>query len=164
MKELLVSYAAYNYWANQEVTKKILTLTDEQQQGEVKSSFSSLHGTITHLWDAESIWWQRMKLQENITVPSLSFHPTINESVNGLLQQSKDWSEWVQQSSAPQLEHVFSYRNSKKELFKQPIWQLILHLVNHGTYHRGQMITIMRTLGEDKLPQTDYIHYTRMKK
>ena len=56
MKELLVSYAAYNYWANQEVTRKVLVLSHEQQQFEVKSSFSSLQSTIIHLWDAESVW------------------------------------------------------------------------------------------------------------
>jgi uncharacterized damage-inducible protein DinB len=164
MKELLGSYAAYNYWANQEIIKKILALSKEQQQFEVKSSFSSLQATIIHLWDAESIWWQRMKLQENIIVPSLSFHPNMQEAVNGLLQQGKDWMEWVQQASQVQLEHVFAYRNSKKEQFKQPMWQMLLHMFNHGTYHRGQMVTILRQLGEEKLPPTDYIHFTRMKK
>ncbi len=164
MKELLSSYASYNYWANNEVTRKILTLSNEQQQFEVKSSFSSLQATIIHLWDAESIWWQRMKLQENIVIPSLSFHPTMQEAVNGLLQQGKDWMEWVQKASIPQLEHSFSYRNSKKEEFKQPIWEVLIHIYNHGTYHRGQMITIMRQLGEENMPQTDFIHYTRIKK
>lgn len=164
MKELLVSYASYNYWANQEITKKILSLSPEQQQFEVKSSFSSLQATIIHLWDAESIWWQRMKLHENIIVPSLTFHPSMQEAVNGLMQQSKDWMEWLQQASQLQLEHVFAYQNSKKEQFKQPMWQMLMHMFNHGTYHRGQMVTIMRQLGEEKLPPTDYIHYTRTRK
>jgi uncharacterized damage-inducible protein DinB len=164
MKELLVSYTAYNYWANQEVTRKILTLSQEQQQFEVKSSFSSLQATIIHLWDAESAWWQRVRLHENIVLPSLSFHPSMQEAVTGLMQQSLQWKEWVEQASVPQLEHTFSYQNTKKEQFKQPVWQVLMHMVNHGTYHRGQMITIMRQLGEEKLPPTDYIHYTRSKK
>lgn len=164
MKELLTSYASYNYWANQEIIKKLLSLSAELHQSEVKSSFCSLQATVIHMWDAESIWWQRTKLQENIVVPSLSFHPSMSEASNGLLQQSKDWMEWVQQASQLQLEHVFAYQNSKKEQFKQPMWQMLLHLFNHGTYHRGQMVTIMRQLGEEKLPQTDYIHYTRTRK
>jgi len=164
MKELMVSFASYNYWANQELTKTWLSLSAEQQEAEVKSSFSSLKATVIHMWDAESIWWQRMKLQENIMVPSLTFHPTTQEGVNGLLLQSKDWSDWVVQASAPQLEHVFSYQNTKKELFKQPIWQMLLHLFNHGTYHRGQLVTILRQLGQEKLPQTDFIYYTRSRK
>lgn len=164
MKELLVSYASYNYWANQELIKKVLSLSPDLQEAEVKSSFSSLKATIIHMWDAESIWWQRIKLQENIVVPSLSFHPTTQEAADGLLQQDKDWQNWVQQASLPQLEHVFAYQNSKKEQFKQPIWEMLMHMFNHGTFHRGQLVTILRQLGEEKIPQTDYIHYTRSRK
>lgn len=164
MKELLISYAAYNYWANQELGKKILSLTHEQQQYEVKSSFNSLTATIIHMWNAESIWWQRMKLEENIVVPGLSFHPSTQAAVNGLLQQDKDWSNWVQQASVLQLEHVFAYQDSKKQQHKEPIWQMLLHVFNHSTFHRGQLVTILRQLGEDKIPQTDYIAYARLKK
>jgi uncharacterized damage-inducible protein DinB len=113
------------------------------------------------MWDAESIWWQRVKLQENIIIPSLTFHATMQEAVNGLMNQSKDWMNWVQQANELQLEHVFAYQNSKKEQFKQPMWQMLLHMFNHATFHRGQLVTIVRQVGEDKIPPTDYIHYTR---
>ncbi len=164
MKELLVSYASYNYWANQKLIEKILSLTEENQHAEIKSSFSSLFSTILHMWDAESIWWQRMKMHETIVVPSLTFHPTTQEAATGLLKQNKDWHEWAEQASALQLEHEFSYQNSKKEKFRQPVWQMLTHLFNHGTFHRGQLVTILRQLGEDKIPQTDYIHYSRTRK
>lgn len=164
MKELLVSYAAYNYWANQELTGKALSLSPEQQVATVQSSFPSLQLTILHMWDADSIWWQRLKLHENIVVPSLSFHPNTQESVNGLLEQNRQWSEWVEQATLPQLEHVFAYRNSKKEQFKQPVWQMLLHMFNHATFHRGQLVTMMRHLGEEKIPMTDYIYYTRTRR
>ncbi len=160
----MVSYAAYNYWANQELTKKVLGLPPEKQEAEVKSSFCSLKATIIHMWDAENAWWQRMKLQENVVLPSLTFHPATAEAVNGLLGQSREWVEWVQQASVPQLEHVFAYQNSKKEHFKQPIWQMLLHAFNHSNFHRGQLVTILRQLGEEKIPQTDYIHYSRSRK
>jgi uncharacterized damage-inducible protein DinB len=164
MKELMVSYASYNYWANGELTKTIQALTPQQQQAEVKSSFTSLQKTIIHMWDAESIWWQRMKLQENIVIPSLTFHATMQEAVTGLMNQSKDWMNWVQQANELQLEHVFAYQNSKKEQFKQPMWQMLLHMFNHATFHRGQLVTILRQVGEEKIPPTDYIHYTRSRK
>lgn len=158
------SYAAYHHWANQKLTEQILTLTEEHHHREIASSFSSLYKTVLHLWQAESIWWQRMKLQENIVVPGLSLHPAMQEAVNGLLKQDKDWQEWVEQASQLQMEHEFSYQNSKKEKFRQPVWQMLLHMFNHGTYHRGQLVTMLRQLGEDKIAQTDYIHYSRNKK
>lgn len=158
------SYASYNYWASQELSKRLLLLSAEQQEAELPSSFRSIKATIIHLWDAESIWWQRLKLNENIVVPSLSFHPTTPEALNGLLGQSQQWKEWVDQATLPQLEHVFAYQNSKKELFKQPVWQMLMHVFNHGTFHRGQIVTMLRQLGEEKIPQTDFIVFTRSRR
>jgi uncharacterized damage-inducible protein DinB len=62
------------------------------------------------------------------------------------------------------LEHVFHYQNTKKEQFKQPIYQMLLHMFNHGTYHRGQLVTMLRQLGIQKLPSTDFIEWSRRKK
>ena len=61
MKEMLTQYATYNIWANNELLKLILNLSEEQQ--EITTSFSSLYKTILHLYSAKSIWWKRLKLQ-----------------------------------------------------------------------------------------------------
>ena len=115
MKEILSQFAAYNTWANQKLFDLILTLPEEKQLQELPSSFKNLYTTMLHMWDAESVWWQRMKLQEQIILPSKAFHPDPNlqEVANGLLNQSKQWKEWVSNATGPQLEHVFAYYNSK---------------------------------------------------
>ena len=64
MKELLRQFAAYNTWANQRLCELVLTQPEEVLKQEVVSSFSSLYLTLLHMWDAESIWWQRIRLQE----------------------------------------------------------------------------------------------------
>ena len=163
MKELLVQFAAYNTWANQKLTELILSLPEEQQQKEVTSSFNSLYKTILHMWDTESSWWQRMKLHERIIVPSENFKGSMQDVVNGLIHQSRQWEEWVGHASDLSIAHVFQYQNSRKEHFKQPIFQMILHVFNHGTYHRGQLVTILRQLGVEKIPQTDFIVWSRKK-
>ncbi len=73
MKELLKQYAAYNVWASQRIIDLMLTLSEDKHLQEVPSSFKSLLRTVLHMLDAESIWWQRMKLQERIVVPSEGF-------------------------------------------------------------------------------------------
>jgi uncharacterized damage-inducible protein DinB len=115
------------------------------------------------MWDAESIWWQRMKLHERLIVPSENFNGTMKDVVNGLMQQSTQWLDWVSSASDIALDHVFQYQNTKKEQFKQPIYQMMLHVFNHGTYHRGQLINMLRQLGVEKLPQTDFIVWSRKK-
>ena len=164
MKELLTQYAAYNIWANSQFIKLILSLTEEQQQQEIVSSFPSLYKTMLHIWDAETIVWQRIKLQEQIVPPSATPNLAIQVIADGWQQQSKLWNDWVANASDVQLEHVFAYQNSKREQFKQPVWQMLQHVFNHGTYHRGQLVTMLRQLGIDKVPQTDFLIWIRTKK
>jgi len=113
--------------------------------------------------DAESIWWQRMKLQERMIIPSESFSGNMKELSNHLLNQNRQWHKWIMNANEHQLQHVFHYQNSKREQFKQPIYQMILHVFNHGTYHRGQLVNILRQIGIEKVPQTDFIIWSRKK-
>ena len=163
MKELLKQLASYNTWAHQKVTGVIVSLPEEKQIAEVPSSFNSLYKTLLHMWDTESCWWQRMKLNERIIGPSEDFHGTMKDIVNGLIQQSKQWEEWVNNASDMMLDHVFQYQNSRKEHFKQPLYQMLLHVFNHSTYHRGQLVNMLRQLGVEKIPQTDFIAWSRKK-
>lgn len=164
MKELLKQYAAYNVWANQRIVELILALPVEKSIQEVPSSFNNLSKTILHMLDAESIWWQRMKLQERILVPSVNFNGSIKDACHALLQQSKQWEEWLISSNELTLTHVFQYQNTKREVFKQPVYQMLLHVFNHSTYHRGQLVNMLRQLGVQKIPQTDFVVWARSKK
>ncbi len=164
MKELLKQYAAYNNWASQRILDVILALPEEKQIAGVASSYPSLYKTVFHMWDAESIWWQRLKLQEHIIRPSENEKATMQDVATGLLQQSRQWEEWVSGASDLSLDHVFQYQNTKREVFKMPVYQMVHHVFNHGTYHRGQLITILRQLGADKLPGTDFSLWTRGRK
>ncbi len=163
MKKILVQYAAYNIWANQRMIDCITNLTDDQMNKEITSSFKSIFETLLHLWDAESIWWQRMKLMEQVVVPSVGFKGSIMELSTGLMQQSKQWKEWIELTTDATLEHEFIYRNSKKEQFKQPVYEALQHLFNHQSYHRGQLITLLRQVGITTPPNTDMIAFSRKK-
>ncbi len=163
MKDLLSQMAAYNIWANQKLLDLILALPEAKQKQELPSSFKSLYTTVFHMWDAESIWWQRMKLHERINRPSDNFNSSMKDVANGLLQQNQQWQAWVNTATEPLLDHVFQYYNQKKESFKQPIFQMLLHVFNHGTYHRGQLVNMLRQLGVEKIPQTDFIVWSRKK-
>ncbi|HVT86543.1 MAG TPA: DinB family protein [Chitinophagaceae bacterium] len=164
MKEILQQLAAYNFWANQRMFETILVLTEEKQKSELPSSFKSIYDTVLHMWNAESVWWQRMKLQERISAPSEYFKGSMQELTNELLQENRQWIEWIDAASEAALDHVFQYQTSKKEQFKQPISQMLIHVFNHGTYHRGQLVNMLRQLAIEKIPQTDFIVWSRMKR
>jgi uncharacterized damage-inducible protein DinB len=164
MKELLKQLASYNSWANQKLTELILSLPEEKQLAEVPSSFTSIFKTLLHMWDAESMWWQRMKMNEHVVRPSETFNGAIRDVVNALALQSKQWEEWIGNASDLSLEHVFQYYTTKKEHIKMPVSIMLAHVFNHGTYHRGQLVNMLRQLGVEKIPQTDFSVYYRAKK
>lgn len=164
MKEILVQLSDYHIWANQLLLSVIEELPEEKQKLEMPSSFSSLFKTVIHMWDAESIWWQRLKLQERIVIPSQDFSGDMKDAAAGLMHQNRQWQQWISSAQEHVLQHVFHYQNSKKEQFKQPVYQMLLHLYNHGTYHRGQLVNLLRQAGVTKIPATDFIVWSRKKK
>ncbi|MDE3252093.1 MAG: DinB family protein [Bacteroidota bacterium] len=161
MKQLLTSFVRYDLWANEKLLDLILSLTEEQQKQYIASSFPSVEKTCLHIWDASSIWWQRVQLHEQIVVPSLSFHPSMKDIANGLLHQNKQWIDWILEQDEKTLAADFSYKNLKGDPYRQPLQDIVLHLSNHGTYHRGQLVTLLRQLGVEKIPQIDYILFAR---
>ena len=161
MKELLQQCAAYNTWADRLLTERILQLPEEQQVQVIPNSFPSLHLTLLHMWDAGSVWWQRIKLQETVTWPSGQFKGNTRDAAANLCQQDKLWEDWVNNASPALIAHVFAYQNSRKEHFKQPVYQVLQQVFNHNTYHRGQIVAMLRQLGADNIPGTDFIAWSR---
>ena len=159
MKEILVQYALYNLWANQQFVTILHNMDSELADREITSSFKTIKHTLRHLKDVEWIWWQRMKLVESIIVEDKE--QTLEEIGKDLLQYSQQWVDWVEKSTVAAFEHEFVYRNNKKEQFKQPTFQMLIHLFNHQTYHRGQMVVLLRQLGVEKFTSTDFITWSR---
>jgi len=162
MKQLLQQYAAYNLWANKKIIETANLLSEEQINTEIVSSFPSVYKTFLHLMEVEYVWWERLKLTEHDT-PSGWFTGDFTELSKRLLELSRQWQEWIESAKEVNITHVFAYQNSKKEHFKQPVYEMLLHLFNHQTLHRGQLITMFRQLGLDKIPPTDFIVFARKK-
>ena len=163
MKQILNSYISYEVWANEQLLHLCVELTPETLNTPIVSSFPSVHKTFLHMWDASSIWWQRLQMHEQVVLPSVSFHPGMKEIANGLLHQNRQWQAFVNDASEAMLTSSLPYKNLKGEQFVQPVFEIIIHLSNHATYHRGQIVTQLRQLGVEKIPQTDYIVFTRNK-
>lgn len=162
MKELLQQYAAYNIWATKTLIDRINKLSDEEINREIASSFPSLYKTVQHMWLAEEAWWQRLKLVEHLDLQSEKFTGSFEELAASLAKQSQQWSEWVNAATENQLTHVFAYIRNKEQL-KMPVYQMLQHVFNHATYHRGQLVTMLRQLGAENIPPTDFSAFCRRK-
>ena len=96
MKQLLQQYAAYNLWTNKIITDKLSQISTEILYKEMNDSFGGIYKTVMHLMDVESIWWQRLKLQEHVEWPGKNFEGSFEELVRQLLLLSKQWTDWVE--------------------------------------------------------------------
>lgn len=161
MKQLFQQYAAYNLWANKRIIETANKLSDEQIHKEIVSSFPSVYKTFIHLLEVENVWLER--LQDKNDMSSGWFTGNFEELSNKLLSFSKQWCDWVEQKEESYFYYVFTYRNSLGQQFKQPVYEILLHFFNHQTFHRGQLVTMLRQLGIDKISPTDFIVFTRGK-
>jgi uncharacterized damage-inducible protein DinB len=162
MKELLQQYAAYNIWATKLLTDRIGKLPDEDINREIISSFPSIYKTLQHIWLAEEVWWKRLKLTENIILESAAYTGSFNEMTIALAKQSMQFKDWIDNASENQLTHVFAFIRNKEQ-HKMPVYQMLHHVFNHASYHRGQLVTMLNQLGADKIPGTDFSTFSLRK-
>lgn len=161
MKTYFSQLCNYNYWANQQLHDFILeNVPLESALKVVNSSFKNLNEHLFHINDAEYIWINRIKGN------SVSDWPSKNEDKNqfpeNLLSVSELFVDWLSFSKEADLYADCIYKNLEGKEFRNTNLEIIAHCMNHSTFHRGQIVTILRTLGEKgKLPQTDLIYYLR---
>ncbi|HCA42265.1 MAG TPA: hypothetical protein DEP28_03335 [Bacteroidetes bacterium] len=161
MKELLLKYTRYNHWANERICLLLTSLPAEILDKEIKSSFTSIRKTLYHLWDAELIWIERINGFSFDKWPSESFDGDIVEATQLILTNSNRFSDLVSNNDEEYLNKRISYQNMKGDEFNNPVWELIMHCMNHSTFHRGQIVTMLREADVKDIPGTDLILYYR---
>ncbi len=161
MDSLLVNYTAYNYWANKRLIEKLRLLPEELLYKELKSSFRSITATVLHINDAETVWLKRLEGISLNKWPSADFKGTSMEALQRLETSSLLIKEFVSELDDRQLHEDCSFTSLDGKPYSMKIYDIIQHAMNHSTFHRGQIITMLRNLDITELPSTDYIAYLR---
>ncbi|HNV99847.1 MAG TPA: DinB family protein [Chitinophagales bacterium] len=161
MKELLTSMTAYNVWANRKLVDALMALPVDMLDAEVGGSFNSIRKTIYHIWDAQVIWLSRLQGASPTDWPSKSITDDFSGFDLYFLQQSEDFNRFVETRQETFFDDMCFYRNLNGDTMKTRNGEIILHCMNHSTYHRGQIISYMRQAGITELPHTDFIVFTR---
>lgn len=164
MKDLLLRYAMHNIWANQRILTLLNGLPEEQLDKDLGSSFPTLRKTIYHIWDSESVWYQRLQLASPVLVPTRTFKGDWKEFTHLFSRQSEQLKDFVATASDAKLAHTIEYNHPEKGICKSAVSQTVLHVFNHSSFHRGQLVTMLRQSGVSKIPPTDFMAYTRIKK
>ena len=137
----------YNAWADGLVFETVAKLTPEQFDKDLGSSYHSVKGTLVHIVGAEWIWLRRWLGTSPRTLLNPNDFSSAEQIKNRWEEVEQERKEFVANLTEESLKKMLSYTNIKGQPFSYPLWQALQHLVNHSTYHRGQVTTLLRQLG-----------------
>jgi len=140
---------AYNAWANQEVLAAIRAAGGENSR--------SLQ-LMAHILAAERVWLERLR-QVPQSVPVWP-EPNLAQSEASADKLSREWHEYLELATAGDISQTISYKNTKGEAWTNAIVDVLTHVLIHSAYHRGQIASHMRSIGQTPA-YTDFIHGVR---
>jgi len=156
-----VELFAYDAWANGEVFAAAEQLSDEQLTAAIASSFPSIRSTLGHIVGAEWIWLRRWLGEHPSGAPGWVEEASLSELKTQLGAIEAERARYLEGMTDAGLEQQVAYRSLKGEPDTQKLSGQLRHVVNHSSYHRGQVATQLRQLGRTP-PGTDLIRYLRL--
>jgi uncharacterized damage-inducible protein DinB len=150
----------YSAWASQRQVAAARELTQDELTRNLRSSHESVLGTLAHIYGADRIWLSRVQEKPRGSM----FDPGEQVTLDMLEREWPllygRWVQWLAGLGEAAFATIVTYRTLEGVEYRTPLGQVILHVVNHGSYHRGQVSAMLRQLGR-KPPATDLIAYYR---
>jgi uncharacterized damage-inducible protein DinB len=154
----LRNFFAYGRWANRTTLESVAALAPEEYTRPIGGSFGSVQGTLFHLYGADWVWLERLHGRSPRAMPA-------GDDLAALELLARKWREveagqdaYIAMLTPERLAEPLSYVSFSGESFTRQLGDALLHLANHGTYHRGQVATLLRQLGRQAAP-TDYLRF-----
>lgn len=157
MSERLLRLFDYHGWDNEKLLHHLKNLPEEIYWKRINSVFPTIAETFAHIIAVDELWYSRIQ-GRHIPYIQTETCKTIGETIT----KCSDLHEEIKQFfiEIGHLEHPVVYQNTKGEPFSNKISEIIEHMVNHGTYHRGNIAAMIRQMGYEGTT-TDYICYLR---
>jgi uncharacterized damage-inducible protein DinB len=149
----------FNRWANDKLLEAVSGLTHEELTRDMSTSYQSILGTLLHIFWAEWLWLERClgrsPGQHDLPVSDLNDAAAVGTRWRALEEEQR---RFVGALTPELLARRIAYRNFAGETWEYTLAHTMQHVVNHSTYHRGQVVTLLRQLGR-KPPMTDFLYY-----
>jgi uncharacterized damage-inducible protein DinB len=156
--EVLRSHLAYTAWADGLLLRTVEQIPAQHLTHDFQTADRTILGTLAHTFAADRLWLQRVLGEPYTGLVSEEDRQldTLQREWPAVLSRWQEWAGALRDSSA-----VFDYRDLKGNPYSSTAWEIVLHVVNHGTHHRGQVVGFLRALGHTP-PPLDLIRYYRM--
>jgi uncharacterized damage-inducible protein DinB len=155
--ELCRQHIAYNAWATNRLLNAASHLTEDQLQRDFGTADKSVAETLLHLFRSERVWLHRLHGKSQPFSQPGDTWEAANAEWPALQGR---WTEWASNASAEALAGTMHYSDLKGNPRSNLVWETVLHVVNHGTHHRGQVSGFLRALGGTP-PSLDYAAFVR---
>lgn len=156
----LVTHLKYHRWATGLVLDEAAAQPSEQLMKPLGGSFNSLYDTIVHIYQADRVWLDRLEERPSGKLEDYAPPGCMWELRDAWLEVHDRMIAFMKNLDESGVNRIIAYKNLAGEAFESPIWQIILHVVNHGSYHRGQVTSMIRQLGA-KPTSLDLIRFYR---
>jgi uncharacterized damage-inducible protein DinB len=155
-----ILHLRYHAWATAQILNAVKALPPEEFKKDRGTSHAGIETTLHHIFKADNVWFSRIAGEPYGNINDVPVPATLGELEKEWLSLLERLQNWYQQLEPNQFGIEIRYSNSQGIPFSTPLWQVLLHLVNHGTMHRGQVVAMLRQAGV-KPPGTDLIMYYR---
>jgi uncharacterized damage-inducible protein DinB len=159
-KEDLGRLLEYTVWANHRVMRVAATLATDDFKRDLGSSHGGVRGTLAHMMGAEWIWLERFKGVSPTRGIDESEFPDIVALRDRWTLIEEHRADWFRSLRPSECAAPVSFRTLAGVPYDTPLWQLLQHMANHASYHRGQVITLLRQLGA-RVASTDMLFWDR---
>jgi uncharacterized damage-inducible protein DinB len=158
--DVLRTHLDYSSWASSKLVSAAGTLTPEELTRDFGTADRSVLGTLVHVYAADRVWLRR--IQGN--PPARFIDPEKDVRLDVLLDDWPrllgEWRNWAAGLTDEAAGARVQYKDLKGNAYETAFWQIVLHVVNHGTHHRGQVSGFLRAMGHTP-PPLDLMAYYR---
>lgn len=156
-KSYFSELADYNIWANEIIQNWLKAITIAQWSAPIVSSFGNIEATALHIAAAETIWLERLLQVKSPVWLSYQTNPNRDETVRIWTGASLNLKTYVHDMDESHLQTMLNFKRRNGEENSMKIYQILAHVFNHSTYHRGQILTMLRQLGFNEVSGTDML-------
>lgn len=150
----------YNYWVSQRILEAAAGLSPEQFTADADVSHGSLRGTLVHALSAEWAWRQRCEGSSPRGLLSEDDFPDLESLTRRSREEEKAMRSYLAGLADEDLTSIIRYSRTEGTWIETPLWQILLHVINHGTQSRSEAAIILTQFGHSP-GDLDYMIFLR---
>ncbi|SDI08336.1 DinB family protein [Desulfosporosinus hippei] len=159
----IIELYGYNAWANKTLMSVVKNLETEEFIRNLSSSFKSIRDTMVHILGAEELWLSRWIGEQGRTLLNPVDYPNYLAMAERWGDFSSQIDSFLMSLTETELLEEISYKNLEGVAYTLELWKQMLHVTNHSSFHRGQVVTMLRQVNKQP-PSLDMIYYYLAKK